>query len=441
MEKIKYLTSKEVAEILGVTEDCIRKWDTNGKLKPDLVTDGGHRRYFADKILSLKKGGAFSEDILDEMRKVWAAETVMRLKKVWVERTKVYSFFDDGCVNPVISFKSNDEIRLGDDGFIVESKYFIDSDKINLANGLYITDMIERYRRFSQINEGGCIPDRYIDDINNLWGFLNWEFYFSEDGKNINDDNRINGSEFMETLLNDNYSGVFSWINDDITCLQKFSKQIKNDFSNTYNRYMERFGRQVWVYVEKRRLEKKWKNNEDGSYKERVRRMFKEGDYGYIRVEHDGYAYNCDLGNRELGYIEVQIDNNLKFDTFMKRLNGASISCTKTKQVSMVDDLIDVNIVESDKEEKINFSENPPKFTESQLTIEREPSDYVIEYAKCPYCGGMLKSKTPTLYNPFNFEGHAICECEKCNRSITTEHAYPRVRALDKNGEVINTYE
>ena len=38
------LSIHKAAEYLDVTEDCLRKWDKDGKLKP-LKTAGGHRRY------------------------------------------------------------------------------------------------------------------------------------------------------------------------------------------------------------------------------------------------------------------------------------------------------------------------------------------------------------------------------------------------------------
>ena len=38
------LSIRKAAEYLDVTEDCLRKWDKDGKLKP-FKTAGGHRRY------------------------------------------------------------------------------------------------------------------------------------------------------------------------------------------------------------------------------------------------------------------------------------------------------------------------------------------------------------------------------------------------------------
>ena len=38
------LSIHKAAEYLDVTEDCLRKWDKDGKLKP-FKTAGGHRRY------------------------------------------------------------------------------------------------------------------------------------------------------------------------------------------------------------------------------------------------------------------------------------------------------------------------------------------------------------------------------------------------------------
>jgi excisionase family DNA binding protein len=41
----KYYSIGEVCEILGVTPKTLRRWDKSGKLKPDVRTGGGHRRY------------------------------------------------------------------------------------------------------------------------------------------------------------------------------------------------------------------------------------------------------------------------------------------------------------------------------------------------------------------------------------------------------------
>lgn len=47
----KLLNIKQTADLLNVTQDCLRKWDRNGKLKP-LKTAGGHRRYDIDALQS-----------------------------------------------------------------------------------------------------------------------------------------------------------------------------------------------------------------------------------------------------------------------------------------------------------------------------------------------------------------------------------------------------
>lgn len=43
------LSIHKAAEYLDVTEDCLRKWDKDGKLKP-FKTAGGHRRYKQDDL-------------------------------------------------------------------------------------------------------------------------------------------------------------------------------------------------------------------------------------------------------------------------------------------------------------------------------------------------------------------------------------------------------
>jgi putative resolvase len=41
----KYYSIGQVCEIVGVTPKTLRRWDKSGKLRPDVRTGGGHRRY------------------------------------------------------------------------------------------------------------------------------------------------------------------------------------------------------------------------------------------------------------------------------------------------------------------------------------------------------------------------------------------------------------
>ena len=45
----EYLSSGKVAEILGVSQDTIRRWDRAGYIK-SIKTEGGHRRYSISDI-------------------------------------------------------------------------------------------------------------------------------------------------------------------------------------------------------------------------------------------------------------------------------------------------------------------------------------------------------------------------------------------------------
>lgn len=49
IEMNKKITPKRAAEILGVTIDCLRKWEEAGKINAT-KTLGGHRRYDLDEI-------------------------------------------------------------------------------------------------------------------------------------------------------------------------------------------------------------------------------------------------------------------------------------------------------------------------------------------------------------------------------------------------------
>ena len=47
----KLLTIKEASEVLGVATSTLRRWEEEGRLKPDLRTKGGQRRYKLSTLL------------------------------------------------------------------------------------------------------------------------------------------------------------------------------------------------------------------------------------------------------------------------------------------------------------------------------------------------------------------------------------------------------
>ena len=49
---MKYLSSKTVTQILGVTAQTLRNWDKEGKLKPAYTKGNGYRYYSEDSILA-----------------------------------------------------------------------------------------------------------------------------------------------------------------------------------------------------------------------------------------------------------------------------------------------------------------------------------------------------------------------------------------------------
>ena len=63
------LNMKQASEFLNVTQDCLRKWDKSGKLKP-LKTVGGHRRYVLDE---LKKFIGINDDEIAKNGNVFCA--------------------------------------------------------------------------------------------------------------------------------------------------------------------------------------------------------------------------------------------------------------------------------------------------------------------------------------------------------------------------------
>jgi putative resolvase len=48
MEKLVGIS--EAASALGVKPLTLRRWDAEGKLKPDFITDAGHRRYDLSRL-------------------------------------------------------------------------------------------------------------------------------------------------------------------------------------------------------------------------------------------------------------------------------------------------------------------------------------------------------------------------------------------------------
>lgn len=50
----KLVSIHEAARLLGVSDATLRRWDKSGRLTPDYITRGGHRRYNLDKLLSMQ---------------------------------------------------------------------------------------------------------------------------------------------------------------------------------------------------------------------------------------------------------------------------------------------------------------------------------------------------------------------------------------------------
>lgn len=49
-QKMKLITIREAAEMLGVHLETLRRWDNEGKLKSVRVGDKGHRKYRLSSI-------------------------------------------------------------------------------------------------------------------------------------------------------------------------------------------------------------------------------------------------------------------------------------------------------------------------------------------------------------------------------------------------------
>jgi len=66
---MKKMSIREFSERLGVTAGTVRKWESNGKIKP-VRTTGGHRRYTEDDIIALTGGKKLSGMIGKKRRSV-----------------------------------------------------------------------------------------------------------------------------------------------------------------------------------------------------------------------------------------------------------------------------------------------------------------------------------------------------------------------------------
>lgn len=51
---MKYYTINQFAKIIGVSQQTLRNWDNNGKLKPHHVSPSGYRYYLEDQINEFK---------------------------------------------------------------------------------------------------------------------------------------------------------------------------------------------------------------------------------------------------------------------------------------------------------------------------------------------------------------------------------------------------
>jgi len=60
---MKYLSSKTVTQMLGVTAQTLRNWDKEGKLKPAYVKSNGYRYYSEDSILAYTQERKTKKDL------------------------------------------------------------------------------------------------------------------------------------------------------------------------------------------------------------------------------------------------------------------------------------------------------------------------------------------------------------------------------------------
>jgi len=328
MNENKLLTTSEVAKKLGVTPDCIRKWDESGVLKADYTTEGGHRKYkesTVNEYLEKDTLGSFNV-MMTNVREEWAKKKYVDLSEKIEERTNSYLTDEKNktCM-PVVRLGDDDTIALVKDGFIVRTGFYLSGHPF-LSDAKYTTDMKTRYEYMSALN-GKSNPtlEKWMEyDIDNVWAYINWEYYTVKDFSF----QRLSSEQFIKIILEENFEGIIHNHKDELKS-NKYSVQ-------GYERYITCFAKQVMDYYLIKHHDEFDYDNED------FRTWFKKGDYAVLRVIFKSGIYTFRFENNSSNWMSIHVFDECKFNKIMNAFKHNLIKCELSdSRVGYVDDIID----------------------------------------------------------------------------------------------------
>lgn len=194
MENKKWLSPKKAAEIAGVNEDTIRRWDTEGKIKC-IRTEGGHRRFDRDSLLRyLYK----TEKIIPEKSTVIYARVSTKDKLGELEKQK--EKLELYCANKGWNYKTITDIDSGlnfNRKGLLDLIYLIETEQaerlvMNYKDriacvGSEIIFEICRYRNIEVVilseKESGSYKEELIEDTLSMIAYFSSELYSTKSYK------------------------------------------------------------------------------------------------------------------------------------------------------------------------------------------------------------------------------------------------------------------
>ena len=316
MEQLILLTTNEVANMLNVTPDCVRKWHNNGTLRADYVSEGGHRKYSVETVRMFMS--KTQETITNDARVEWEKSLLKEMDKYFEETPSVekmclyspemfgvykkvkpvYMVGDGGC----LSVSDTDSVKLSKDGFETNTRFKLCGHP-NLVDGVYNTDIKTRYKYVKNLANkvNNNIPEWAEEDIDNVWGYLSWFYLYRK--SNLRS---MTAEEFIKVLLNNNFVFIFNNITSYGEYIEKFAEQVYNYSTYDYCRkYLYR----------------------DGMYEQTVKVLLSAKNYNKLQVRHKGVEYlfnGQSMSNAATVVISVFDDEKFKYimDKYGKNLLG-----------------------------------------------------------------------------------------------------------------------
>jgi len=428
MEEKKLLTTADVADMLGVTADCVRKWDESGVLKHDFVTEGGHRRYTEETVEKYRRKNPDNDNkrvIMEEwQRKI--SETITS-RECGKSDDYVIDNNSRKCYPVVRDSGEKSRIKLTSEGFV--------SEVVAISDGVEFTKSVTDY--VMEREDGGVsgnnstLYEGFEKDINNIWGYINWYLVRVYDSVSGFYGDKITVDEFSDIL----YNGDFSWV-----CEESYYGVHRYSNSKCYGEFIGLFAEQVLLYKKMNDKLSKEKYYTDS------RELFVTGNYNDIQVDFMGGVLEFRRrGANDHSYIVcVHVFDKDKYEMLKEKHKGwLTRCCDKLYPLSphiYADDLITEEWMGKEYKADDNEEGNGEKQTddkvwkESELTIietdvirdDVRKAGIIMREAVCPECGNKMASATTRMYNPFDGGSIASCKCVGCGKVFRTEYAYPR---------------